>query len=469
MPVPSEQAIHDIYSFALFVLLLTFGLIIFALARRANHERYYRELDKLRKECLPILEAILAGSIPYDFGISELKVRGGSGRAGMMERVLVGVKPTPSQAALFRQISTDLGLIRTWQKGLAAPGQLDSKPNFVRSRSGWRWLPRWPDYPDRAKAAEYLGMLRHQPSSRLMVRALNDPNAGVRTAAVRAIGTIGEPRTFPILLRELRDAAKSDKPRCSISTLRLALSRFPLRLASHVSPLLLDANPDVRFLGAEVIQEMIKHAAVPGNLRLPADIFPPALLDAFVDKLCHDPSANVRARVAIVLGYIADSRAQDALASLLKDSEWFVRLQAAKSVGRHMIQGLEHQIAECLADSDWRVREAATHALGKHARLGADLLLNHFLMTSDAYMREQIAEEAERSGLVNGWLSHLGERGFEKATQALSQLIDMGKTDFLKDMLEKRINARQRSILSASLGLDPPEQGQILKRQAASH
>ncbi|MGH7870307.1 MAG: hypothetical protein ACREP9_22355, partial [Candidatus Dormibacteraceae bacterium] len=174
MPVLAEQAIHAIYILSLVIFLFTVALIVFALVRRKIHESYYRELDNLRRQCRPIIEAVLDGSIPYDAGLAELKARSRPSHAGMLERILVEVKPPASQSAMFEQISWDLGLIRAWQEGLATPAMLSSEPNAARSRSGSRRLWRWPGFPNRAKAAEYLGMLRHRPSWRLMVRAMND-------------------------------------------------------------------------------------------------------------------------------------------------------------------------------------------------------------------------------------------------------------------------------------------------------
>ncbi|MGH9430779.1 MAG: HEAT repeat domain-containing protein [Terriglobia bacterium] len=462
MPVLAEQAIHAIYVLSLIIFLFTLALILFALIRRKTRQRYYQQLDKLRQECQPILEGMLAGSIAYDSGLAQLKVQCHSSGAAMLQRVLAEARSTAGPATL-RQISTDLGFIRAWQRGLASPAA--PRTNAIRPRSGWRGLWPWPGFPDRAQAAEYLGVLRHQPSWRLMLRALNDANADVRTTAVRAVGAIGEPRAFPVLLEALRDAATSGHPKCSVATLRQALARFPLHLASAVSPLLRDPDPRIRFLGAEVIQEMVKHAAtVASNLQLTADNFPAPVLDALVVELSHDPSANVRARVAMVLGYIADSRAAEAMTNLLEDREWLVRLQAVKSAGRSGAGGLERPIAACLSDADWRVREAAAHALGQHSRPGADLVLNQFLETRDVYMKEQIAEEVERSGLINGWLSHLGEAGCERQTQALSQLVEMGKTGFLQNLLTRPISDALRARLSASLGLRPMQ-----KRQAAGH
>lgn len=454
------RLIRDINTLSLVVFLVTLALIVFALARRASHKSYYRRLDQFRRDCLPILEAIQAGRISYDTGISELKVRCGSGGGIMLERIMAGTISNSHEVPLFRQIASDIGLVRRWQEGLAMRGLGKAKSDLIRPRSGWNWLPRWPDFPNRAKAAEYLGLFRHQPSWRLMVWALHDPNADVRTAAVRALGALGEARAFPVLLKELRDATESTSPQCSIPTLRLALSRFPLYLASQISSFLIDPNPEVRFLGAEVIQEMVKHAAGLGEFRLTSDKFPGAVLDIFIDNLSRDSKPSVRARAAIVLGYAADLRAKDALINLLKDTEWFVRLQAVKSAGRGGVEGIEHQIAGRLSDPDWRVREAAAHALGSCARSGVEVLLNHFFKTNDTYMREQIAEELGRTGLINRWLPHFGETGFESESRALTQLADMGKTAFLTDQIAKQKDGQERSRLAASQGLHSLRQEQ---------
>jgi HEAT repeat protein len=453
MPVLPESAIHAVYVAALITFLFTLALIFFALIRRSTHHSFYRRLDLLRRECRSVLEGMLTGAIAYESGLAALKAHCNSHRAAMLERVLVEAKPTERQAPTLRRICEDLGFVRAWQEQLAAAVPSRSKVRALILRSSWRTPWRWPDFPDRAKAAEYLGAVRHGPSWRLMVRALNDPHADVRTAAVRALGVIGEPRSFAFLVKELGDAARPEELRFSIATLRSALSRFPLRLAPGVRSLSLSPDARARFLAAQVIQEMTRRTATMAGLReLAADAYPVTLLDDVLE-LSHDDDPNVRARAAIILGYVEDPNARRRVAALLQDGEWFVRLQAVKAVERCGVQALERQIAARLADSNWRVREAAANVLQRHSQSGADLLLSRFLESSDAYMKDQIAEELQRSGLISAWLAHAGESDFERETQALSQLVEMGKTGLLEDALARPMSEARRAKLAAILKL----------------
>jgi HEAT repeat protein len=439
MPVLAESLIHWIYILSLTIFLFTLGLVIAAIARRRLHERYFKRLDDLRKKCHPLLMGILTGGIPYNRGLGELKAITSGNSARMLERILLELRPAPEEAAIFGRLSADLGLVRIWQKRLARSEPWAQRPAAIPPVSAWLEFWGWRSFPERAKAAESLGRVQHRPSWRLLARALDDRDADVRNAAARALGEIGEPRAFPVLLEKLREATTALKPLYSPSLLTLSLSRFSLTLVGQVVPLLRDPDPRIRLTGMKVIHQMARQKAFEGKAQFGAEHFVPALRDALFGGLKDDPSPDVRSQVAMVLGYLNDPAALETLARLTEDREWFVRLQAVKSLGRNGIQGKENQVAQRLSDVDWRVREAAAHALRKQAGRGEALLLHHFLQTQDAYAKEQIVEELERSGLIAEWLSHAGDGGFEWVRRVRHQLALMGKTRLLGDLVQKPI------------------------------
>src|SRR5205814_2721689 len=59
----------------------------------------------------------------------------------------------------------------------------------------------------RARSAENLRLVRHQPSWPLLVKALDDPHPDVQTAAAGALAALREPQSFPALVERLRASA----------------------------------------------------------------------------------------------------------------------------------------------------------------------------------------------------------------------------------------------------------------------
>lgn len=146
-----------------------------------------------------------------------------------------------------------------------------------------------------------------------LLSAMEDPDFGVREAAAFALGELGGSAAESRLTRAVKDAK---------------------------------APPKVRRSSAEGLGKMHSAAAVP------------ALIDAL-----RGPDADLRQGAAVALGAIGDPRAGDALLAALKDSNFYVRLEADRAL-KKLRSRSRTELTTKLRDPSPRVREEAVEQLG---------------------------------------------------------------------------------------------------------
>jgi len=470
---PVEQFSLAVFLLTGTVLLAAVLLVLVAVGRRLLRDRHFRRLDHLRRLATPLLHLLLEGVLSYEEGLAALERLFGPGQFGALETVLVESTPAPSQIPRLRRLCEDLGLVKFWQDQLQGRRIPQGGTSVVERFKPLRFLGR-------ARAVKNLGLIAHGSSWPLLVLALDDPNPEVQWVATRALGAIREPASFPALAERLqRQALGIPKGGTAAGsparTTRSAMIDFPLRCAADLAPLLDDAHPAVRLEAAEVIRDMVERAAAeslsPALFILDLEDFPRDLAEVFFAKLGFDPSPDVRARAASVMGYLAGWRAESVLAKLLGDEAWFVRLHAARALARPRFQFLAARVARLLTDGHWRVREAATQTLISLGDVGVHDLLLHFfgdagldeargiahgrpLRSPDLYSREQIAEQMQRAGLLYVLADHYDEWASRDGSTAISQLTRAGRGAFLLAVLD---DARRRAPRGSKVddGMEP--------------
>lgn len=88
------------------------------------------------------------------------------------------------------------------------------------------------------------------------------------------------------------------------------------------------------------------------------------------------PSPELRATAARVIGKLQWAAGLRVLTEMLRDSEWFVRAAAARSLGTVTSgQDTINALLECLTDTSWWVRTNAAQSLSRLRTSGADLFL----------------------------------------------------------------------------------------------
>ena len=175
------------------------------------------------------------------------------------------------------------------------------------------------DFRVRSVAAIGLGKLKNPAAVQALIKSLKDDNAQVRINAVRALGKIADSQTIPALIKLIKDP-----------------------------------DPEVRFCVADSLTKLV-------SLNKKSYL---KLLIVLI-KALKDNQASIRAKIAELLGKIADPRATQALIKSLKDSFAWVRAASAQALGEIADPKALSALLKASKDKEDFVREKVTFALEK--------------------------------------------------------------------------------------------------------
>jgi HEAT repeat protein len=267
-------------------------------------------------------------------------------------------------------------------------------------RAGGRPRTEWGRWR-RVAALRRLAGAQHPAAHRLLRLAVADPDPDVASAAVRALGELGDDSSIDLLIAALREG------RGSRSRVAAELERLAPLPGRRIPVLLRDWNPTVRFWGATLLARY------------------PDVAGTSLVALTWDPDPNVRAAAVETLGTRGGSAAARAATSLLDDPEWFVRVHAVRATG--LLAGAEAapMICRLLADRQWWVRTAAKDALRAIGGESVPALLS-VLAHDDGFARNGAAEVLQDIGFVDsleadGGSSALLERIYEAGGERLRE------------------------------------------------
>jgi HEAT repeat protein len=455
----------------LIALLLANGFVVgLAIVRRQWRGKYFQRLDQLRELYGPVVGALLTGRLGYAQGLQALKEISGLDREHLIAQLCLKKHPTPAQVPILRQLCEDLGLVKVWQRHLM--GQFDVttiRAAYARPEGMFQLITRL-HFLLRAKSADNLGLIRHQPSWPLLLKALADPHVDVQTAALRSLAAIREPKSFPRLVERLHDVVLKPSTRLSLRAVKSALVSFPLSQAPDLLPSLRHSHRRIRFLATDIIREMVeREAGSAEDYVLDPKVFPTELSEAFLTRLGFDDNPDVRARAVAVIARLADQRSVPLLLTLLADPEWFVRLHTVRALAQPKYLSQAGAIAGHLTDSNWMVREVAVKTLLRFGQAGVTQLYQHFLESEDRYTQEQIASEAQRAGLIPDLLTHYAEASDGQERQVIERLVEMGKTSYLVTFLISSADSNLRRKFLEQFGHKPDPQIQAWARHLAQH
>jgi HEAT repeat protein len=459
MPVLIEHIYEIVSAIVIVVLLGTGALVIMAIARRQRRDKYFQRIDDLRQRYSPVIASLLTQKVEYQRGLEMLKGISGTDRDYVLEHLCLERKPTPDQVPVLRRLCEDLGLVKLWQMRLSGTLDVASLRDALGRPEGLIQRVGRLGFLVRAKAADNLGIIKHQPSWRLLVKALEDPHADVQSVAVRSLAALQEPESFTALVARLHDIVLKPASALSLRTLKTALVSFPLSQMIALLPSLRHSHRRIRFLATDIIREVVeRQAAWEEDFSLDAKVFPSDLNEIFLQQLAFDENPDVRARAAPVIAYLADARSTPVLLTLLEDAQWFVRLHAVRAMGKRKYLSQAPQVSRRLTDPHWTVREAAARTLLVFGRVGSDQLAQHFLSTEDRYSREQIADEMQRAGLVPALLAQYGAEREGATTRVIDMLVQLGKTSYLVWALENNPDLEVRKKFLVHYGEEPDPQ-----------
>ncbi len=272
-----------------------------------------------------------------------------------------------------------------------------------------------------------------------LIARLKDENAGVRGAAARSLGHLGDPRAVLPLIDVLAD---SDGEVRSAAVEALADLADP-RAISPIAGLLKDPVTDVKrnALGA------LSH-------------FDQAVPTAPVVVLLDDPDADVRHQAIDLLVHLHARSAAGAIARLMHDPSPDVRRSVVEALGNLGAQSGVATITEALSDAHADVRQAALGALNDLKAPIAEATLMNLMKDPAADVRQRAAELAGERSVVAAipQLRHLIDdpRGDvrEAATQALGHIADPAARQALQAALQSP-DPRVRRAAAEALGQDP--------------
>jgi HEAT repeat protein len=362
-------------------------LVTYLLARRTWQQFRSRRFDALSLKIHGQWRKIASGEIPPE------KWRNNSQKCAILQSIVIqeiGAATDKDRAGL--------------QEFLRASGLLNRCIKRVQDGHGW----------SRRRAMLALGAMRMPEAIVPLSEALDDRQLDTRMAAMQALGRSGLVEAGEPIIESHRAGglkAPSD-------TVANALVRCYMDRPEALLPYLRRSSGESRELLARVASEL----ATLG------------MADEMI-LLAEDPNPEVRACAAKALAVAPLPMAIPALANLVRDNIWFVRLRAVSALNQIPHPRVIPSLLEALRDSNHLVRLRAAAALAKFDHESMEIL--HAIVDSrDRYALQAMISALELAG------------GFEKV---MAQLAD--------PMLRDKTTAGLLSILregSASLWSERP-------------
>ncbi|HKA57567.1 MAG TPA: M56 family metallopeptidase [Gemmatimonadales bacterium] len=272
-----------------------------------------------------------------------------------------------------------------------------------------------------------------------LIARLKDENAGVRNAAARSLGQLGDVRAVAPLIAVLAD---SDADVRSTAIDALANLEDP-RAVNPIAGLLKDPVTDVRRSALNALSHW--EQGVPTGPVV-------ALLD--------DPDADVRREAINLLDHLGAKSAGPAIARLVKDPSSDVRQNVVQALGNLGVQSGAVAITEALSDPDPDVRESAISALSDLKAPIAEGTLLNLMKDMDADVRQRAAQLAGERSIIAAipalrrLIDDPRSSVRETATQALGSIADPAARQALQAALQSP-DPKVRQAAAEALGQDP--------------
>lgn len=213
----------------------------------------------------------------------------------------------------------------------------------ARSRYWWR----------RLAAARLLAFTANRTDRPTVRQLLDDAHPAVRTAATRCLPRLDDPELVALVLDRLPALTPLVRASLTVTLRELLPYTVPAVLARLAQPAS-SAELETWINVVEVIGAPEAFAPLAG--------------------LATHASADVRLAVARALKRQFHVDASDVLERLLRDVDWRVRAQAARSLGALGAHEKTPQLATALADTAWWVRFRASLALAQMGEPGRRVL-----------------------------------------------------------------------------------------------
>lgn len=268
----------------------------------------------------------------------------------------------------------------------------------------------------RIRSCRMLGLLESVSSADVLTRKLFDPNPRVVSAAIIAAGEIKDEKTLPALLKLFSE--------CSFPHAWLIasiLSSFGKAVYEPIKP----------YLKQEKLPEkkLILLLKVIGELQLVESIEEL--------KALYMESTNIDVRIASMnaLGKLNDLFAVKIILDALSHPSWQLRATACRIIGEMCIKGAAYRLIPLLKDSNYYVRKNAANALVGLGKLGITAMLA-YLDVDDRYARDMIVQTLIARGIVDNAIIDLDATDEKKRNEALiliKSIIRKGYIEYLRN------------------------------------
>ncbi len=447
LPSPNLSQVTSLASVVLATVTVgTLALAAGAMVRRWHQDRFDRRVKSLCIHYAPTPATLLEGKYSAQC-LASLRTLPVSSLELLLEPLLLKCVSAPALATVLEKLCLELGLIDVWQRRILDQfGPISLRAALASPDGLLHLLPRL-HFLLRAQSARNLGLLRHQPSWPILVKALDDPHPDVQQVALRSLAALREPRSFPALLDRMRKTVTENHSCLSLYSLKVAMAGFPLSQAPQILPSLRHPHPRVRSAAAEILREMAK--GEPDGK--PALFQYQSVFERELATLTSDADPDVRTLAAEVIAHLDTALSSSVLRQGLQDPQWSVRREALRTLAQRPGLLPMAEVQGCFTDSHRMVRQAALRALLAYGREGVSKLYEQFLATEDEALREQIIEELEHSGLVLSLLQNYGESPANLETRVVDRLVTMGATRYLHAALTNSSGRQLLQILFEKL------------------
>jgi HEAT repeat protein len=417
----------------------TLALAVGAMVRRWHHDRFDRRVKSLCIHYALAPATLLEGKYSAQC-LARLRTLPLSNVELLLEPLLLKCASAPSLATGLEELCLELGLIDVWQRRVLDQFGPVSFREALSNPDGLLYFFSRLHFLLRARSARNLGLLRHQASWPILVKALDDPHPDVQQVALRSLAALREPQSLPALLDRMDEAVTENHSRFSLHSLKAAMAKFPLSQAPQLLPALRHPHPRVRSAAAEILREMAK--SEPAGKR--ALFQYRSAFDRELATLTSDPDPEVRTIATEVIAHLDVAVSSPVLRQVLQDPQWSVRMGALQTLAQRPGLLPMAEVQGFLSDPHRMVRQAALRALLAYGREGVAKLYELFLETENATLREQILEEFEHSGLVLSLLQNYGDSPGNLETRVVERLVTLGATRYLHAALS---NSSGRQLL----------------------
>jgi hypothetical protein len=337
------------------------SIVLFLVIHRFYTTRRRDILARERKRIMDALTSWVLGTSTGEALAHTLSAHEGSGTVRQLILIVASHVPEAQRDELAKILRQDawVGTIK----------------RYAKSVFWWR----------RMGAAQMLSLTATDSDEATMARLVADENITVQTAAVRSLLRIPRVPLIAMVLDRL--------PR-QPAILRAIQGETLHKLWTLTLPLLVERLTH-RNAPADHLEAWINFADLIGA---------PDTLEPII-ALHNHPDANVRIATAKALRRGYQTSAASALMTLLDDTDWRVRGQAARGLGALAVQSAIPQLRDALGDSNWWVRFRAGLALAQMGESGRRAL-REARTTPDKFAADMAAMV---SGLSDGSITELAE------------------------------------------------------------